>query len=101
MIRISSAQSAQWYRIDEEIQSMPVIDLSFVLVGTAIPLDHGYCLFSSICRIVPALHGDLRANLVKRAEDWPWSSLHHQVTPTAGETSWLAAWPLERPKGWM
>jgi CRISPR-associated protein Cas6 len=39
---------------------MPVIDLSFVLVGTAIPLDHGYSLFSSICRIVPALHGDRR-----------------------------------------
>jgi CRISPR-associated protein Cas6 len=39
---------------------MPVIDLSFVVVGTAIPLDHGYSLFSSICRIVPALHGDRR-----------------------------------------
>ena len=40
---------------------MPVIDLSFVLVGTTIPLDHGYALFSAICRIVPALHGDRRA----------------------------------------
>jgi CRISPR-associated protein Cas6 len=37
---------------------MPVIDLSFVLVGKTIPLDHGYSLFSAICRIVPALHGD-------------------------------------------
>jgi CRISPR-associated protein Cas6 len=37
---------------------MPVIDLSFVLVGTTIPLDHGYALFSALCRIVPELHGD-------------------------------------------
>jgi CRISPR-associated protein Cas6 len=42
---------------------MPVIDLSFVLVGTTIPLDHGYSLFSAICRIVPALHGDRRAGV--------------------------------------
>ncbi len=39
---------------------MPVIDLSFVLVGTTFPLDHGYCLFSAICRVVDALHGDRR-----------------------------------------
>ena len=39
---------------------MSVIDLSFVLVGTTFPLDHGYCLFSAICRIVPGLHGDRR-----------------------------------------
>ncbi len=38
---------------------MPVIDLSFVLVGTTIPLDHGYALFSALCRVVPALHGDV------------------------------------------
>ena len=39
---------------------MPIIDLSFVLVGTTFPLDHGYCLFSAICRVVPGLHGDRR-----------------------------------------
>ena len=39
---------------------MAVIDLSFVLVGTTIPLDHGYSLFSALCRIVPELHGDRR-----------------------------------------
>jgi CRISPR-associated endonuclease/helicase Cas3 len=36
---------------------MPVTDLSFVLVGTTIPLDHGYSLFSALCRVVPELHG--------------------------------------------
>ncbi len=41
-------------------KKMPIIDLSFVLVGTTFPLDHGYCLFSAICRVVPGLHGDRR-----------------------------------------
>ncbi|MGO8671281.1 MAG: type I-MYXAN CRISPR-associated protein Cas6/Cmx6 [Capsulimonadaceae bacterium] len=39
---------------------MPIIDLSFVLVGTTFPLDHGYCLFSAISRVVPALRSDHR-----------------------------------------
>src|SRR5438046_6919652 len=43
--------------------------------------------FLTACRYVE--RNALRANLVKRAEDWTWSSLHHQVTPTAGEPSWL------------
>jgi hypothetical protein len=34
---------------------MPIIDLSFLLVGTTFPLDHGYPLFSALCRVVPAL----------------------------------------------
>lgn len=42
---------------------MAVIDLSFVLVGTTIPLDHGYPLFSALCRIVPGLHGDRRVGV--------------------------------------
>ena len=42
---------------------MPVIDLCFALVGNTIPLDHGYCLFSALCRVVPALHGDHRAGV--------------------------------------
>jgi CRISPR-associated protein Cas6 len=37
---------------------MPVIDLSFVLVGTTIPLDHGYSLFSALCRVVPDMHSN-------------------------------------------
>lgn len=39
---------------------MPLIDLAFQLVGETIPLDHGYALFASLCRVVPALHGDRR-----------------------------------------
>jgi CRISPR-associated protein Cas6 len=42
---------------------MPMIDLSFVLVGTTIPLDHGYALFSALCRVVPQLHGDTKVGV--------------------------------------
>ncbi|WP_406697940.1 type I-MYXAN CRISPR-associated protein Cas6/Cmx6 [Singulisphaera sp. Ch08] len=39
---------------------MPIIDLNFSIIGTTIPLDHGYSLFSALCRVVPQLHGDTR-----------------------------------------
>jgi Cas6 Crispr len=42
---------------------MAVIDLSFVLVGTTIPLDHGYALFSALSRIMPELHGGRRVGV--------------------------------------
>jgi CRISPR-associated protein Cas6 len=37
---------------------MPIIDLSFGLGGEALPADHGYSLFSAICRVVPSVHSD-------------------------------------------
>jgi putative transposase len=55
--------------------------------------------FLTVCRYVE--RNALRANLVKRADAWRWSSLYRQVRPTAGVTPWLAAWPLERPTGWV
>lgn len=39
---------------------MPMIDLAFQLVGSTIPLDHGYALFAALCRIIPELHGNRR-----------------------------------------
>jgi CRISPR-associated protein Cas6 len=42
---------------------MAVVDLSFELLGRTIPVDHGYSLFSALCEIVPALHGDRRVGV--------------------------------------
>jgi CRISPR-associated protein Cas6 len=42
---------------------MPIVDLSFVLVGTTFPLDHGYSVFSAISRVVPSVHGDKRIGI--------------------------------------
>lgn len=36
---------------------VPVVDLSFALVGTTVPRDHGYLLYSSLARWNPELHG--------------------------------------------
>jgi len=35
---------------------MPHVDLAFRLMGTTVPVDHGYALYSAINRLVPDLH---------------------------------------------
>jgi CRISPR-associated protein Cas6 len=35
---------------------MPIVDLAFKLVGTRVPVDHGYALYAAISRLVPAIH---------------------------------------------
>jgi putative transposase len=78
--------------------------------------------FLVLCRYVEA--NALRAKLVKPAQAWPWSSLHQRdqriarsatrapslkptpkPTPTRIRTPTpapaLAAWPVERPRGWI
>jgi CRISPR-associated protein Cas6 len=35
-----------------------VIDLLFSIRGSAIPADHGYALFSALCRVLPWLHDE-------------------------------------------
>lgn len=52
--------------------------------------------FLTLCRYVEA--NALRAGLVKRAEDWPWSGLYgrrHRGKPFV-----LAEWPVDRPRHW-
>jgi putative transposase len=40
----------------------------------------------------------LRAGLVKRAQDWPWSSLHQRLRRAPLPP--LSEWPVDRPAGW-
>lgn len=35
---------------------MPSVDLAFRILGTTLPVDHGYALYSSINRIIPEIH---------------------------------------------
>ena len=42
----------------------------------------------------------LRANLVKRAEDWRWSSLWRRLNGSSEQRSLLSSWPLPRPRAW-
>ncbi len=43
----------------------------------------------------------LRANLVRRAEQWRWGSLNRWLRGTAEEKQLLAAWPLPRKANWL
>jgi putative transposase len=55
--------------------------------------------FYTVCRYVE--RNALRANLVKRAEDWKWGSLHRWKCGTTKDKSLLATWPLRRLPGWV
>jgi putative transposase len=43
----------------------------------------------------------LRASLVKRAEDWQWSSLWRRVQGDPKLTAWLSKWPVDQPRNWV
>ena len=43
----------------------------------------------------------LRANLVKRAEDWPWGSAWILKYGTAEHRAMISNWPLPRPRKWL
>ncbi|TWT77573.1 Transposase IS200 like protein [Posidoniimonas polymericola] len=43
----------------------------------------------------------LRANLVKRAEEWPWGSLWIRKHGSAEHRALLSDWPLPRPRRWV
>lgn len=43
----------------------------------------------------------LRANLVERAEDWKWSSLHRRLKGTSGQLDILSPWREEEPSDWL
>jgi putative transposase len=57
--------------------------------------DHFYTL----CRYVE--RNALRARLVKRAENWRWSSLWRTTQPDRQLRGMLSRWPLPRPRAWL
>ncbi|MBS0203766.1 MAG: transposase [Planctomycetes bacterium] len=55
--------------------------------------------FLTVCRYVE--RNALRANLVQRAEEWRWSSLHRWCRGTSAERQILSPWPIRRSPGWL
>lgn len=55
--------------------------------------DHFY----TVCRYVE--RNPLKANLVRKAENWRWSSLWQNVNPPGAVT--LDRWPIVVPKDWL
>jgi putative transposase len=54
--------------------------------------------FLTVLRYVES--NPLRAKMVKRAEDWPWSSLGGEAGANGVKVE-LAEWPVERPRKWV
>jgi putative transposase len=54
--------------------------------------------FLSVCRYVE--RNPLRAGLVKRAEDWRWSSLWRRGQRDPDARACLSDWPVDRPRDW-
>ena len=55
--------------------------------------------FLTLCRYVEA--NPKRAKLVRRAEQWRWSSLHARRQGGSELKRWLQPWPVARPRGWL
>ncbi len=55
--------------------------------------------FLTVCRYVE--RNALRANLVRRAEAWRWSSLWRWHHGNADQQRMLASWPVRRSAGWL
>ena len=53
----------------------------------------------TVCRYVE--RNALRAGLVRRAEDWRWSSLWRRTREGSEMPAWLARWPIETPGDWL
>lgn len=54
--------------------------------------------FLSVTRYVE--RNSLRANLVAKAQDWPWSSAWRREIGTAKQRELLAEWPVRMPGDW-
>jgi putative transposase len=57
--------------------------------------EHLYCLLGYVERNAK------RANLVKRAEEWRWSSLWRRVHGEATDRELLHRWPVPEPRDWV
>ena len=55
--------------------------------------------FLTVCRYVEA--NARRAELVTRAERWPWGSLRTRRQGKSALKRWLSTWPVDRPRNWL
>ena len=55
--------------------------------------------FYAVCRYVE--RNPLSGKLVRKAENWQWSSLHRWKFGTAEQKQLLSQWPIRRKQGWL
>jgi putative transposase len=87
---LSLTHACRWQRVHGTRGTGPVYQGRF----KAIPIETGEH-FLTVCRYVE--RNAVRAGLVERASDWPWSSASaHPGAPMPA----LHEWPVPRPPGW-
>ncbi len=79
----------------EAMQEFPTRLLSYCVMPNHWETDeHFYTVLRNVER------NALRANLVRRAEEWRWSSLWRRQFGDSESRKLLSAWPLPRPRDW-
>src|SRR5439155_3684164 len=89
---LTVTHTQRWHAFHETSGSGPIYQGRFK--SFAVQEDEH---FLAVCRYVE--RNALRANLVRRAEAWRWSSLWQIVNKSAAVT--LDDWPLSRPSMWL
>jgi putative transposase len=92
MHRLTMTHTMRWHHAHQTMGTGPLYQGRFKSFPVASD-EH----FLTVCRYVE--RNALRANLVRRAEDWRWSGLWHRLHP--GNFSNLANWPISQPDDWL
>ena len=58
-------------------------------------------LLARLTAVVEKLKTTAGKPLVKRAQDWPWSSLHARLHGPPEVRAWLSAGPIDLPSDWV
>ena len=92
MNRLTSTHGKRWHGSRGSAGTGAVYQGRFRAVAV-----QGDAHFLTVCRYVE--RNALRANLVRRAEDWPWSSAHQRCRNS--DVIPLATWPILQPHNWL
>jgi putative transposase len=88
---LTTTHAVRWNRAHDSIGNGAVYQSRF----RSIPVEHGAHLFWT-WRYVE--RNALRANLVRRAQDWPWGSLGCRTSKA--NMDWLDGGPVRLPPDW-
>lgn len=93
---LTVTHTQRWHAHRETAGTGPVYQGRF----KSFPIQEDHHLLR-VCRYVE--RNALRANLVERAEDWPWCSLHRRRSGADAGRILLATaqWPAEPPQNWL
>jgi putative transposase len=101
MFWLTMTHTQRWRHFRRSVGEGPLYQGRFKCFPVQAEGRDGAGHFLTLCRYVE--RNALRAGLVGRAQDWPWSSLHARLNPgsAAARLVRLASWPVEEPADWV